>query len=126
MVQPGVASDMINARGQDAFPMRAIARNRAGTPGRMFGGPLTRTTQIRKASDMAMIFDGLRAHNYNTYNISVRHAGKKYANFLFADWHADGVEKSALPNGGDTNSDLRSAQALQDAGKKWPLWRLDQ
>jgi prepilin-type processing-associated H-X9-DG protein/prepilin-type N-terminal cleavage/methylation domain-containing protein len=126
MVQPGVASDMINARGQDAFPMRAVARNRVGTPGRMFGGPYCKQTQIRKASDTVMLFDGLRAHNYNTYNISVRHAGKKYANFLFADWHADGVEKSALPNGGDTNSDLRSAQALKDAGKTWPLWRLDQ
>jgi len=97
----------------------------------MFGGPLTRVTQIKKSSDMAMLFDGLRSHNYNTYNISVRHSGRKYANFLFADWHADGVERSALPNGGEpptgmANSDLRSAQALKDAGKTWPLWRLDQ
>ena len=126
MAQPAVAADMVAARGQEPWPMRAVARNRTGTPGRMFGGPLTRTTQIRKSSDMAMLFDGLRSHNYNTYNISVRHNGRKYANFLFADWHADGVEKSALPNGGDTNSDLRSAAALDQAGKKWPLWRLDQ
>jgi prepilin-type processing-associated H-X9-DG protein len=76
---------------------------------------------------MAMLFDGLRSHNTNTYTISVRHGGRKYAYFLFADWHAEGVEKSALPNGFDiNNSDLRSAQALEQAGKKWPLWRLDQ
>jgi prepilin-type processing-associated H-X9-DG protein/prepilin-type N-terminal cleavage/methylation domain-containing protein len=125
-LQPG-ASDLQQAKGQDAFPMRVMARNRAGTVGRMFGGPMSRLTQIKKSSDMAMLFDGLRSHNYNTYNISVRHGGKKYANFLFADWHAEGVEKSALPNGLDiNNSDLRSAQALKDAGKQWPLWRLDQ
>ena len=57
----------------------------------MFGGPMSRMTQIKKSSDMAMLFDGLRSHNYNTYNISPRHGGKRYANFMFADGHADHV-----------------------------------
>ncbi len=121
------AAQMNSATGQEAFPMRAMARNRTGTPGRMFGGPMSRITQIKKSSDMAMIFDGLRSHNYNTYNISVRHSSNRYANFLFADGHAASVESSALPNGRTiTDSDLRSAEALADANKRWPLWRLDQ
>jgi prepilin-type processing-associated H-X9-DG protein len=107
--------------------MRVMARNRAGTPGRMLGGPMSKMTQIRKSSDMAMLFDGLRSHNYNTYNISVRHNKRRYANFLFADWHAEQIEGSALPEGFDINdSDLRSADVLASKNKKYPLWRLDQ
>jgi prepilin-type processing-associated H-X9-DG protein/prepilin-type N-terminal cleavage/methylation domain-containing protein len=125
-LQPG-ASDLSAATGQDAFPMRVMARNRVGTKGRMFGGPMTRQTQIRKASDMAMLFDGLRSHNYNTYNISVRHDGGRYANFLFADGHAESIGSAALPEGFDlTDSDLRSAAVLAQKRKMYPLWRLDQ
>jgi prepilin-type processing-associated H-X9-DG protein/prepilin-type N-terminal cleavage/methylation domain-containing protein len=125
-LQPG-ASELQQGIGQDAFPMRVMARNRSGTPGRMFGGPMSRMTQIKKSSDMAMLFDGLRSHNYNTHNISVRHGGKRYANISFADGHAEQVGIDALPDGMTAaNSELRSADALAQARRTHPLWRLDQ
>lgn len=123
-LQPGAAA-IISNTGQDAFPMRVLARNRAGTPGRMFGGPLTRQSQIRRSSETAMLFDGLRAHNYNTNNISLRHGKNDRANFLFADWHVEPVHVDQLPNGStQANSDLRSAETLRDT--PWPRWRMDQ
>jgi prepilin-type processing-associated H-X9-DG protein/prepilin-type N-terminal cleavage/methylation domain-containing protein len=123
-LQPG-AAQLQQATGQEAFPMRVMARNRVGTPGRMFGGPMSRITQIKKSSEMAMLFDGLRSHNYNTYNISLRHNGKRYANFMFADGHAEQIHGDQLPTGSTiTDSDLRSAATLQPY--PFPLWRLDQ
>ena len=45
--------------------------------------------------------------------------------FMFADFHAEQIEGSALPNGSTAaDSDLRSAATL--IGKPYPLWRLDQ
>ena len=119
---------MNSATGQDAFPMRSIARNRAsGSPGRMFGGPIRRQTQIKKSSEVAMLFDGLRAHSYNTNNISLRHGNKNYANFMFADGHAEQIGADSLPEGRlRADSDLRSADALAAKNKTFPLWRLDQ
>lgn len=123
-LQPTAASITTNT-GQDAFPMRVLARNRAGTPGRMFGGPLTKQSQIKRSSETAMLFDGLRAHNYNTNNISLRHGKNDRANFLFADWHVETVRDDQLPNGlTAADSDLRSAETLSKT--PWPRWRLDQ
>jgi prepilin-type processing-associated H-X9-DG protein/prepilin-type N-terminal cleavage/methylation domain-containing protein len=123
-LQPGGAA-LAAATGQDGFPMRVMARNR-GT-GQMFGGPMTRMTQIKRSSEMAMLFDGLRAHNYNTNNISVRHGNKKYANFAFADGHAESISIDALPEGTTAaNSELRSADELRLNNRTHPLWRLDQ
>jgi prepilin-type N-terminal cleavage/methylation domain-containing protein/prepilin-type processing-associated H-X9-DG protein len=125
-VQPDTQAEMNNPNFQAPFPMRVIARSRTTAPGRISGGPLSRATDIRKSSDMAMIFDGLRAHNFNTNNISVRHSGKHYANVLFADWHAESIEASALPEGRDTDSQLRSPDLLSNNNKSHPMWRLDQ
>ena len=61
--------------------------------------------------------------------VSLRHQAdaRAHANVLFADWHAEQVESSALPEGFDINdSDLRSADVLASKNKKYPLWRLDQ
>ena len=120
---------MNSATGQDAFPMRVdrpqprqrLARadvRRADQP---------RMTQIKKSSEVAMLFDGLRAHSYNTNNISLRHGNKKYANFMFADGHAEQIGADSLPDGRlRADSDLRSADALAAKNKTFPLWRLDQ
>jgi prepilin-type processing-associated H-X9-DG protein/prepilin-type N-terminal cleavage/methylation domain-containing protein len=123
-LQP-TAAQLQSGTGQEAFPMRVLARNRAGTPGRIFGGPLSKQTQIKKSSEMAVLFDGLRAHNLNTNNISLRHGKNDKANFLFADWHVETVAGNQLPNGTTaTDSDLRSADTLNRT--PWPKWRLDQ
>jgi prepilin-type N-terminal cleavage/methylation domain-containing protein/prepilin-type processing-associated H-X9-DG protein len=125
-VQPDTQAEMNDPNFQAPFPMRVIARSRTTAPGRISGGPLSRVTQIRKSSDMAMIFDGLRAHNYNTNNISARHSGKRQANVLFADWHAESIDISALPEGKDATSQLLSADLLSNNNKSHPMWRLDQ
>jgi prepilin-type N-terminal cleavage/methylation domain-containing protein/prepilin-type processing-associated H-X9-DG protein len=123
-LQP-TAAQVIAGTGQEAFPMRVLARNRAGTPGRIFGGPLSKQSQIRKSAEMAVLFDGLRSHNLNTNNISLRHGKNDKANFLFADWHVETVPGDQLPIGTTaTDSELRSASTLERT--PWPKWRLDQ
>lgn len=105
------------------FPMRQLGWDEA--TGEVFGGPLLRTSQIRKSSEVAMIYDGFYFHNYNTNRISTRHGGGKYTNVLFADGHATPVHIDMLPNG-DTqaNSDLADVQKL--AKHPFPKWRVDQ
>lgn len=126
--------DMDNGIGQDAFPMRTFGHYRSAANGKkkgqIVGGPLIKASKIKKASEMAMLFDGFQNHNYNTNKINARHGrNKSQTNFLFADGHAETIDAKTLPNGGAGNnmatSDLRSAVEL---GKKspYPKWRLDQ
>jgi prepilin-type processing-associated H-X9-DG protein len=121
---PVDSADLNSGASQTPFPMRVIGRNRVGTPGRMFGGPLTKQTQIKRSGEMAMLFDGVRAHNLNTGNISARHGRNNLCNVLFADWHVDAVRIDQLPDGKGATSDLRSVATL--VGKPFPIWRLDQ
>jgi prepilin-type processing-associated H-X9-DG protein len=98
--------------------------------GQIVGGPLIKVSKIRKSGEMAMIFDGFQAHDYNTNKISARHGRRDQTNFLFADGHAVTVPTKSLPNGGAGNnmstSDLRSADELGRKGFTFPKWRLDQ
>ena len=117
-----------NRTGQSqSFPMRVIGYDR-GT--RETFGTLTRATQIRKSSEMAMIYDGLQFHNWDTNRISARHSKQTKVNFLFADGHAASVDAKSLPNGGsganESSSDLRSKDELGLKGATFPKWRLDQ
>jgi prepilin-type N-terminal cleavage/methylation domain-containing protein/prepilin-type processing-associated H-X9-DG protein len=125
------AQEAANIHKQDAFPMRTLQHTR--TPNQIYGGPLTKISQIRKSSEMAMIFDGFECHDYETNNISLRHSRGKVCNFLFADGHAQSISARQNPDGtsvglpnGHTlaNSDLRSAATLVDS--PFPKWRLDQ
>lgn len=130
-------ADMRADKGQDAWPMRTFGCFRsASTPfkaGQMVGGPMIKAGKIKKAGEMAMIYDGIQMHDFNTNKISARHGKKKtQTNFLFADGHAETVPSASLPIGGaatawdgdETTSELRSAVEL---GKHpYPKWRLDQ
>jgi prepilin-type processing-associated H-X9-DG protein/prepilin-type N-terminal cleavage/methylation domain-containing protein len=121
---------------QDAFPMRTLQHTR--TPDRSYGGPLIKTSRIKKSAEVAMIFDGFWCHNYDTNRISLRHSKGKVCNFLFADGHAQSInatpkndgtsDTNGLPNGGFgsvmATSDLRSAATLVNC--PFPKWRLDQ
>lgn len=126
-VMPSLGSLKANT-GQKAFPMRTLGHTRGN--GAIFGGPLTKVSQIKKAAEMAMIYDGLWGHNYNTNFISARHNRGKMTNFLFADGHAASVASASLPNGENASTgDLGGAygnpkEKLGD--HPFPKWRLDQ
>ena len=108
-----------------AFPMRTLGYIRSS--GEIFG-TLTKFSQIKKAGEMAMIFDGVQAHDMNANRIATRHARGKQVNILFADGHAQPVSDKELPistasTNGNT-SELGSAAKL--ARVPFPKWRLDQ
>lgn len=126
-------ANLLKSKAQKAFPMRTLGHHRS--TGEIFGGPLTKITQIHKASEMAMIFDGGPVcHDYNTARISARHMKGKRTNILFADGHAASLDSKSLPNGGIPapsasggvigTSDLGNVQKLAD--HPFPKWRLDQ
>ena len=130
-------ADMRADRGQDAWPMRTFGyfRNNGGgfKAGTIVGGPMIKVSKIKKAGEMAMIYDGIQMHDFNTNKISARHGrGKTQTNFLFADGHAETVPSKSLPNGGansgwdgnQSTSDLRSVDTLVNS--PFPKWRLDQ
>ena len=128
------AADMLASRGQDAFPMRVLGHYRSEN-GVIRGGPLIKVSKIKKAGEMAMLFDGVQAHDYDTNRISARHGRNKVqTNFLFADGHCETVPSKSLPNGGGSSgtnwagtmatSDLRAPEFLQNS--PFPKWRLDQ
>jgi prepilin-type N-terminal cleavage/methylation domain-containing protein/prepilin-type processing-associated H-X9-DG protein len=124
-----IAGGLGNLEIQKPFPMRTLGHFRNATAGKgageITGGPMSKFTQIKKSGEMAMIFDGLRSHNFNPNFVSARHARGKQANFLFADGHAAPVEKTDLPNGtAMANSDLRAPEFLSKT--PFPKWRLDQ
>jgi prepilin-type processing-associated H-X9-DG protein len=109
--------------GQDAFPMRVFGRIMAS--GEIRGGPFTKLSSLRRSSELVLLFDGYRVHDYNTNNISARHNRQKMTNILFADGHATSVDSKSLPNGiTEANSDLRSPETLVTS--PFPKWRLDQ
>lgn len=107
------------------FPMRTLEFSNSSADRYAIYGRLTKTTQIKRASTMAMIFDGVMCHDLKTNRISLRHAKQSRANVLFADGHAEAVHKDSLPNGDDAaTSELRSADTLSRV--PFPRWRMDQ
>ena len=129
-------SDLQAGRGQDAWPMRTLGHFRTAQAPFKAGqivGPMIKASKIKKAGEMAMIYDGIQMHDFNTNKIAARHGrGKTQTNFLFADGHAETVPSKSLPTGGassvwdgdELTSDLRSAATL--AKYPFPKWRLDQ
>jgi prepilin-type processing-associated H-X9-DG protein/prepilin-type N-terminal cleavage/methylation domain-containing protein len=127
-------------KGQDAWPMRTLGHFRDNSvppfkKGQIVGGPMIKVSKIKKAGEMAMIFDGIQMHDFNTNKIAARHGKRKsQTNFLFADGHCATVDSKSLPNGGGTpqgtwdgnesTSDLRSVDTL--VNYPFPKWRLDQ
>ena len=116
-------ANLRNSKGQDAFPLRVLGHVRETRE--IFGGPLTKMTQVRKAADIAMIFDGLAEHDYNAYKISARHGKNRKCNMLFADGHCETIDKDQLPIGAKmAGGDLNSVTKLE--ARQFPKWRLDQ
>jgi prepilin-type processing-associated H-X9-DG protein/prepilin-type N-terminal cleavage/methylation domain-containing protein len=121
-------ANLAKAKGQENFPMRVLGHIRATHE--IFGGPLLKASAIKKSSEIVLIFDGLAEHDYNAYRISARHSNGKKCNMLFADGHAETIDKDSLPDGmesppaGIPTPDLKSVAKLDK--KRFPKWRLDQ
>lgn len=116
--------DATQVASQNVWPMRSFGHNN----GDIFGANWTKAGQLRKSSDLAMMFDGYRAHNINGWNISPRHGRKKgqeMVNVLFADGHSASVPFSSMPHGPTASCELRDKQYLTDQFA-YPKWRLDQ
>lgn len=133
-------ADLNAGRGQEAFPMRVLGNTRSGGTNTIFGGPLTKMSQLKKSSELVLIFDGIQGFDvvpgdggaskgYNTSRISPRHAKGKMVNILFADGHAVSVPAGSLPKGAGPSSDLAGAYGSPSANlstNPFPKWRLDQ
>jgi prepilin-type N-terminal cleavage/methylation domain-containing protein/prepilin-type processing-associated H-X9-DG protein len=134
------AADLTAGRGQEAFPMRVLGNKRAGDTNNLFGGPLTKMSQLKKSSELVLIFDGLQGFDvvpgdggaskgYNTSRISARHSKGKMTNILFADGHALSVQVGSLPTGAGPSSDLAGdfgSPSVNLGNNPFPKWRLDQ
>jgi prepilin-type N-terminal cleavage/methylation domain-containing protein/prepilin-type processing-associated H-X9-DG protein len=132
------AADLTAGKAQEAFPMRVLGNTRS--TGTIFGGPLTKTSQLKKSSELVMIFDGVQGFDvvpgdggaskgYNTSRISTRHSKGQMSNMLFADGHAVSVPVGSLPTGVGPSSDLAGdygSPSVNLGKNSFPKWRLDQ
>jgi prepilin-type N-terminal cleavage/methylation domain-containing protein/prepilin-type processing-associated H-X9-DG protein len=105
---------------QELWPFRKLRRNADGS----VDGKLTRMTKFKKASELILMFDGLRMLDANSNRINARHNKQKYTNFMMADGHCETIETKSTP-------DLTTAQWQQvdkSIFNPWPSpkWRLDQ
>ena len=76
-------------------------------------------TQLRRSSDLAMVFDGLWMPNeVRITQINARHNGNKAVNFLMADGHAETILVNALPT-------VSLGNTADLAAHPYPRWRLD-
>jgi len=94
-------------------------------------GKLTKTrraTEIRNASEMVFLFDGLYGFNYlstNANRINARHNKQKITNFVFVDGHAESIPTKSLP-GGDGAALTTDFDAANLVNFQHPKWVLDQ
>jgi prepilin-type processing-associated H-X9-DG protein/prepilin-type N-terminal cleavage/methylation domain-containing protein len=133
-ILPASQGNLSSTTFQAAWPIRIVGHNR--TTGEIFG-QLTKASQIKKATEMAMYFDGFWGHDFDTNHIAARHNRKKATNFLFADGHCLTVDSKSLPNssGAPASSNTGAGSDLGGAfhspspnlaSHPFPKWRLDQ
>jgi prepilin-type processing-associated H-X9-DG protein len=124
--QPGDAAtaEWNSGTKQKLWPMRCM-RILNNSTGQMYGGPMSRYSQIRKSAEMALVFDGLRVLDHNVNRISARHNNKKMTNILFVDGHCESLPTKSLPQ---DNKELNPSNTVDrlSAEHPHPKWRLDQ
>jgi prepilin-type processing-associated H-X9-DG protein/prepilin-type N-terminal cleavage/methylation domain-containing protein len=104
-------------------PFRELRRFNNGT----IWGELTKFNQLRKSSELCIMFDGLRQFNGRVSHFNTRHNGKKIMNGLFADGHAEMIPGHSLPQVGQINiPQFKTGPLSRFAPWPWPKWRLDQ
>jgi prepilin-type N-terminal cleavage/methylation domain-containing protein/prepilin-type processing-associated H-X9-DG protein len=95
------------------------------------GRNLMKITQIKNASSLVFVCDGVGANPQNNINrINGRHGNTKSintanTNCLFYDGHAESIRRSAIPVDGLDLARNASASLLTDRFP-YPKWRLDQ
>ena len=111
------------------FPCKRITRPAGAGATRGW----TRTSQIKKPSELVFLFDGLLGLNYglsNANRINARHKRQTMTNVAFFDGHAETIGTKEIPGGdGDANAGGGPANTFSlDNCKRYPrvLWRLDQ
>ncbi len=106
---------------------------------------LNKLSQVKKSSNMAMVFDGFGDNPWTetlppnspgngTYRIQARHGNSikgfpTMTNILFVDGHVESVPRSDIPNYAlDGNNNLFDTNNPIPLTNKypWPLWRTDQ
>ena len=114
---------------QKVWPFRKLRRNHDGS----VLGELSKVTQFRKSSELALLFDGLRFHDAKTPRINARHNNAKATNFLMADGHCETIETKRTPQfWGSASEQARrwrstGGYTLAEFGPyPHPKWRLDQ
>jgi prepilin-type processing-associated H-X9-DG protein len=124
MNEPG-ANPAVDPVGFDAeqaiFPMRLIIRMADPGP---FVGKLTKLSQIKKSSELVLVYDGLRGLNGKVYRISPRHNRQKYTNVMMVDGHVETILWKDIPKIDQTQwrgNDLNVFGPDQHI-----KWRLDQ
>ena len=94
-----------------------------------------KTNEIRAASEMVFLFDGMYGHNLisgNANRINARHNNKKVTNLAFVDGHAESMRTADLPGGAPNASVPTSVfggnpyNPAALAAHPFPKWRLEQ
>jgi prepilin-type processing-associated H-X9-DG protein len=106
---------------QAIFPMRLIVRTANPGP---FVGKLTKLSQIKKSSELVLVYDGLRGNNGNVHKISPRHNRQKYTNVMMADGHVETILWRDLPQ--ISQKEWKGTDLTRFGPDQHIKWRLDQ
>jgi prepilin-type N-terminal cleavage/methylation domain-containing protein/prepilin-type processing-associated H-X9-DG protein len=104
-------------------PFRELRRFNSGE----IWGSLVKLNQMRKSSELCIMFDGLRQFNGRVSHFNMRHNGSKAMNGLFVDGHAETLGREMVPPDGSFNIPQFKQGPVERFGQ-WPhpKWRLDQ
>jgi prepilin-type processing-associated H-X9-DG protein len=107
-------------KSQSVWPMRRLIMR----PNKKIVGETAKLTQFRRPSELVLMYDGIRQHDYKTNRISARHNKKKYTNVLLADAHAESVPTKSLPD--LTEAEMKGTDLSVFGRTPTFRWRLDQ
>ena len=107
-------------KSQSIWPMRRLIKR----PNGKIVGEVAKLTQFKRSSELVLMYDGIRQHDYKTNRISARHNRKTYTNILLADAHAESVPTKSLPD--LTEDQMKGTDLSVFASTPNLHWRLDQ
>jgi len=117
------ASQAVTVANQGKAPMRHIKRLGSGE----VRGQLTRVTQLKKSSEIVLLFDGLRWLDGRAQGLNARHGKKTIVNMLLADGHAESFPVKQLPQVGQiTVANWKNGPTSVFSAWPSPKWRMDQ
>jgi prepilin-type processing-associated H-X9-DG protein/prepilin-type N-terminal cleavage/methylation domain-containing protein len=86
---------------------------------------LMKMSRIKKASEVALVFDGLSQHfgtGWGYVHINARHNNRTTTNVLFCDGHVESLPRSSMPAEKGALEDV----AVLRTKYAYPKWRIDQ